>query len=103
MLSRSRRKWAIWDFSFSVRAVGLGIWKAWCDVSGVPEGGSRGAEYRVERRRLGLVEIELGVPGEVYPADSVEVALAFFFDAGTLSCSRSSGHVVEALLPIFGA
>lgn len=62
-----------------------------------------GAEYRVERRRLWLVEIKLGVPGEVYPADSVEVALAFFFDARTLSCSRSSGHVVEALLLISGA
>lgn len=33
MLSRSWRKRAVCDLSFSVRGFGLGIWKAWGGVS----------------------------------------------------------------------
>ena len=60
-------------------------------------GGDGRAEYREERCRLGLVEVQLGIPGKIYPADSVDVAFAFFLDAWTLSWFSSSGHVVDVL------
>ncbi len=39
MLFRSLRKWAISDFSFSVRGLGSGIWVSWRGVSRTSEGG----------------------------------------------------------------
>ncbi len=49
--------------------------------------------YREQRGGFGLVEIELGVPGEVDAADAVEVGFAFLFDArASSSCSSGAGH-----------
>lgn len=97
MLSRSWRKWATWDFSFSVRGSVSGRWKAWEGVSGGVVGEDGRAKYWEERCWLGLVEVQLGIPGKIYPADSVDVAFAFFLDAWTLSWFSSSGHVVDVL------
>ncbi len=52
-----------------------------------------GGRYREQRGGFRLVEIELGVPGEVDAADAVEVGFAFLFDARASSCSRGAGHV----------
>ena len=55
------------------------------------------AEYREERYWLGLVQVQVGIPGKIYPADSVKVAFAFFLDARTLSGFSSSSHVVDVV------
>ena len=56
--------------------------------------------YRESRGGFRLVEIELGVPREIYAADSVEVGFAFFFDTGALSCSGGAGHTVNYVLSL---
>ena len=50
--------------------------------------------YGEKRRGFRLVEVELGVAGEVDAAYPVGVAFAVLFDAGTLPCCFGGGHVV---------
>ena len=59
-----------------------------------------GAQYGVQRRGLGLVEIELGIPGKVDPTNSVKVAFAIFFYARTLPCSSRSSHIEDFFLDL---
>lgn len=67
MLSRSWRKWAISDFSFSVRGFGLGIRKAWGCVRGSLQGGIEVLSTGNRGVGLGLSRSSSGSQGRSTP------------------------------------